>query len=609
MVIGRGPLVSGDSVRVLDRLAREPELGIFVGAGVSIEAGLPSWSTLIRRLLRSVSTETAAFRRAGEAEARSLEGLSLQFASRALSALGPLGAGAIIKAHLGAAYLPAVKEALYRGVDVPSPGPTALSIARLVLSGEAQERQPILTTNFDELLELALIAELRARGEDPGLVCSALPGTDLDRAKINVVHLHGALAHPASAHQDSDAIVFSEDEFLAPGDSGKRARALVEGALRRSPYLFLGASLTDTNVLGYLYRHQLEGDGEGSRHATVSVSQQAAGDLDPDAAEVVVEALEQTAAARLRTARVEVAFVETYSQASQFVTELSLHRAAITAGEKSAYAESPWCWHQRAHRHEQRALATGILPAADKRKRFGRLQKPLRQLLSDSSGSISAGFDQLPAFKNDEEQLALHLWVNAPLAELLSMVGQSDRRLYNPAILQAANTALPTDYLVVEALCNGTVVEARDQGLASSRWGSMIAVPFAVSDAGQSRGRAPASIVAGVIVLASTSFAAAGLGRLHSRPHERAQLIAALRELGSETTRRLVDGAPAPDGSVPDLALLEPRGFGRGRSGRKESGAGRLGAGTIIGGAPGENVELGMWKALVPADLDTRLRV
>jgi hypothetical protein len=608
MGIGRGPLVSGDAVRLLDRLARETRLGIFVGAGVSIEAGLPSWSTLLRRLLESISVETGAFRRAGDRREACLDELSAQFANRTFAALGPLGAGAIIKSHLGAAYLPEIKEALYRRVDVPSPGPTALAIARLVLSGEEGRRQPILTTNFDELLELALISELRARGEDPGLVSSVLPGTELDPAKINVVHLHGILAHPASAHHDSDAIVFSEDEFLAPGESSERARSLAEAALRRSPYLFLGASLTDTNVLGYLYRHQLDGDGEGSRHATVSVSQQAAGDLDPGAAEVVVEALEQTAAARLRAARVEVAFVETYSQASQFVAELSLHRAAIAAGEKSAYAESPWCWHQRAHRHEQRALAAGILPAADRQKCFGRLQKPLRRLLADSAGSITFGFEQLPAFKNDEEQLALHLWVNAPLAELLSMVGQSDRRLYNPAILQAAHAALPTDYLVVEALCNGTVVEARDQGLASSRWGSMIAVPFAVTDAGHSRGRVPASIAAGVIVLASTSFAAAGLGRLHSRPHERAQLIAALRELGSETARHLIDGAPAPDGSVPDLALLEPRGFGRGRSGRKESGAGRLGAETMIGGAPGEDVELGMWKALIPTDLGPRLQ-
>lgn len=608
MVIGRGPLVGGNAVGVLDRLAREESLGIFVGAGVSIEAGLPSWNTLIKRLLESISIETNAFRKATDELGGSIDSLPSQFANRTIAALGPLGAGAIIKAHLGAAYQSKVKAALYLDVDVPAPGPTALSIARLVLSDEAEKRRPILTTNFDELLELALERELQAAGEDPNLVCSALPDASLDDGKINVVHLHGILAHPFSASKDSDAIVFSEDEFLAPEEAGERSRQLAESALRESPYLFLGASLTDTNVLGYLYRHQREGAEDGPRHVTVSVSQQAAGDLNPAAAQVVVEALQQTSAARLRNAQVEVAFVETYSEASQFVAELNLQRAALKAGESTVYAEAPWCWHQRAHRFEQRALATGLLPASSTRSQFGRLQKRLRKLLDESVTAIGACFTQVPAFRNDDEQLAVHLWVNAPLAGLLSMVGQSDGRLYNPVTMQAARATLPTHYLVVEALCNGTVVEARDQGLASSRWGSMIAVPFAVTDAAESRGPVPASIAAGVVVLASTSFAHSGLGRLHSRPHDRAQLLAALRALGSESCRTLIDHAPALDSSRPDLEHLEPRGFGRGRAGRSESDARRIGADTIIGGAPSEDVDLGAWAAVVPVDLESRLR-
>jgi len=604
---GAGALAGGDVTALIDRLARTSDLGIFVGAGLSVEAGLPSWSALLRRLLNEISIETAPFRKAKAGGLDTLSSLQAEFATRSLSALGPLGAGGVIKVHFGEAYRTKLTQALYQGVELLSPGPTAISIARFVVGYKVEDLPPILTTNFDPLLEMALREELSQRGGDPDRVRTHLPGEILDQSKINVVHLHGVVNHPSLDYTDSQEIVFSEDEFLNPGPMGNSALELAQKSLASSPYLFLGAGLTDTNILGDLYKHHP--DGRSSRHAAVAVSQQAAMDLDPDAAEAVVEALQETAAGRLRNADVDVVFVDTYSEASQFMRELNLQRGAVISSNAATYATSAHSWSQRAHRFEQHALATGLLPCQERSREFRKLQKPLRHILDGTATQLKDLFSSLPSFRNDDEHLALHLWVHAPIEQVLSMVGQSDRRLYNPATPQAARATLPTDYLVVEALCNGTVVEAKGEGLRSSRWGSMVAVPFTVAEDKEAIGDLLAPLPAGVLVLASTNLAEDGLARLHSRPDERTQLIAALAELGSRVIQTIVEGAPERDPRAPDFHHLEPRGIPLGRAGRHEFGSRRIGEATEVGGAPGELVDLGRWKALLPTDLDQRLRL
>ncbi len=616
MTAGDGSLARDDATKLIERLASTTELGIFVGAGVSIEAGLPSWNALIKRLLKKIAPETESFRVAAAAGSDKLDQLAAEFAERTLASLGPLAAAAVIKAHFEASYVSKVKEALYEGIDVPAPGPTALAIARFVLGTDASNRPPILTTNFDPLLEMALRRALEREERDPDRVRTVLPdeiGSEpLDPDRFNVVHLHGLVVHPEGqvAHaglldRDSQEIVFAEDEFLVPGAKGHAVRDLAEKALDKGPFLFLGAGLTDMNVLGYLYR--AESRDRSARHATVAVSQQVATDVDPDAGEAVVEALQQTAAARLRKAQVDVAFVDTYSEASQFMRELSLHRAAKGTGEDGGYDESRHAWRMRSHRFEQRALTVGLLPAKNRDKEFAKLQKRLRPVLDRAVRKLKQRFEEIPAFQTEDEQLALHLWVHAPQDRLLSLVAQSDRRLYKPATLQVAHTVLPTEYLVVESLCNGTVVEARDQGLNSSRWGSMLAIPFLVAEEAESVDGVEASIPAGVMVLASTSCAEEGLSRLRDRPQERSPMIAALSRLGSEIVRHPVEAASDRDLHRPALEHLEEATAVPRHTGKPKSGAQRIGSATQIEGAPPESLGLGHWEKLIPKDIAERL--
>ncbi len=605
MARGGSALAKDRVAQLIDRVAGSSEVGIFVGAGISIEAGLPSWNGLIKRLLREVATETQPFRRAG-ANGDLAPELADEFASRTITGLGPLGAAAVVKAHFGSSYGSRVKAALYEGAHDLKPGPTAVSIARLAVRTDALDGLPILTTNFDPLLELALKKELGLAGRDPSLVKSVLPGRELEPKALNVVHLHGLISHPdLDGFSDSREIVLAEDEFLTPTVEREQARRVAEDSLSKAPYLFLGASLTDVNVLSHLY--SVTSGTAGRRHAAVAISQQAAVDIDPEAAQVVVEALESTAARRLRAAGVEVAFVDTYSEASQFVCEVDLRRTAEAEGKTDGYSASSYRWAERARRFEQRALSVGLLPARGREREFKRLQKRLRKVLSVGVDAIDERFKEVPAFQSEEEQLALHLWMHAPVERLLTMVAQSDRKLYNPATLQVARSVLPSSYLVVEALCNGTVVEARGQGLRSARWGSMIAVPFIVTDSSESVGSARASMPAGVMVLASTSIEDAGLKRLRARPEARVRMIAAINRLGTTMGEHLIAIAPELNAAASTLDHIEPEGFLRGRTGKTESGPQRIGPETHIEGSPPVGVEPEEWETLIPSDRIARL--
>lgn len=600
----RSALANGAIADLIDRLAGLERLGLFVGAGVSVEAGLPSWNTLLHRLLHRIAGTTESFRRArADGSVETGEGLDPSiddFASITLRTLGPLGAAAVVKQHLAGNYLAEVRAALYREAKALGPGPTAIACARLILDTDPTERVPVLTTNFDLLLELALIAELERRGEDPTTIMTLLPGQDLPAGRIGVVHLHGVVPHPGHSQTSSPEIVFAEDEFLGESATTREARRQGEELLAGTPYLFLGTSLTDPNILSYLYRCA-----RGNvRHTAIAVSQQAANELDPDARRVVIDSLQETGAARLRKARMDLGFVDTYAEASQVMLELNLQRAAL-GEDMGCYRSSTRCWERRAHRFEQRALRAGLLPSDRGPEAFISLQPRLRPALEEIRRRLQDLFGEIPALEDRDEHLGLHLWVHAPETGLLAMVAKSDQEIFSPATLQVARSSLPSRYLVVEALCNGTVVEAASPGLASSRWGSMLAVPFAIAEEREQIGGAIASINAGVIVLASTNSGDAGLSRLRALPEERSPLIAALSEAGAQLTRHPVEAVEELDEQAVPLAYIDiPTRIAE----AAESDYGRrLGSESRAGSAPSATAALGRWAGLVPQDLRERV--
>jgi hypothetical protein len=133
-----------DPIRQLIVSASEPpKVSLLVGAGASMEAGLPSWNALIDRLLIRGAEKEALLPSDDEKAQR----LWLNDASRD----GPFGAAAMVDALAGDERDGWVVEALYGDGGAASffPGPIARQVAELQLA--FGERSRLMTLNYDDL--------------------------------------------------------------------------------------------------------------------------------------------------------------------------------------------------------------------------------------------------------------------------------------------------------------------------------------------------------------------------------------------------------------------------------------------------------------------------
>lgn len=186
----------------LGRLAREGDLALFLGAGVSIPAGLPAWAEMLRLL----GSRTG---RLGEDEAVRLTPLDqAQLLERRVPDLGRY-----VAEIAGEATRPSLAHALLAGLSC----------------------REAVTTNYDRLYEEALVASGR---ED----VRVLPHDPAVGARAWVLKLHGDVADPGS-------IVLTRRDFVRFDARTRPAGALLQTLLMTRHLLFVGASMTDDNVV------------------------------------------------------------------------------------------------------------------------------------------------------------------------------------------------------------------------------------------------------------------------------------------------------------------------------------------------------------------------
>jgi hypothetical protein len=213
-----------DPQPIIDRVASAPQLTFVVGAGVSMEAGLPSWPVLVRALLESAApTILNKNDRAAWLDAAAESGL--------------LGMAATARALAGSdqEFVSRVERHLYRGKrpNQFDPGPLAREIA--AWKGVYPDVQ-LATFNYDQLLERALT--------DLGVACEAREDNTAEPVGTAFVrHLHGLLT---GAPVD-DAVVLTEGDY-ARWPSGTWQDVFMRDALK-GVCVFLGLSFSDQNLL------------------------------------------------------------------------------------------------------------------------------------------------------------------------------------------------------------------------------------------------------------------------------------------------------------------------------------------------------------------------
>jgi hypothetical protein len=436
-----------DPQPIIERLASAERLTFLVGAGASMEAGLPSWGRLVRAVLESLAPASLGENdRAAWLDAAGEPGL--------------LGMAATARALAGSdeEFVRRVEHHLYdgRGPEHFDPGPLAREIA--AWKRDYPEIQ-IATFNYDQLLERAL--------HDAGMSAEAREDSDPERESIAAVrHLHGRLTgNPAS-----DAVILTERDY-ATWPEGSWQDAFMRDALE-DVCVFLGLSFTDQNLLRWIY------GAPSSGHVAVLARQST-----PRLAGAVRRELEAATRARLADAHVTAYWADFYAETAQL-----MHEARRRRGPGRPPRAYPQRAQQRATRGRRRCIPTTGLEAR---------QRKVRAILSASLSGVHAALVFVGANPVDEA-VGLGLWGIDYEQRTVTLWGSSDRIHVDASTITGIPLAWGSEWVAVEATTQGSVVEWDPQTYAS-RWRSVRGIPLVWTGPGQRE-----RILVGAVTLTST---------------------------------------------------------------------------------------------------------
>lgn len=430
---------------------------MFVGAGVSMEAELPSWNVLIRKLL-------LAARDSGDQEA-------VAAWADAVLQEGPLAAAAVAEALHDdpSRFRRALREALYeRDSRTYFPGALAGQIASL--KAQLDGRVAILTVNYDGLLELALderglesVSYVRARREQAG--------------KAAVWHLHGRLVQqPSGRWRKEGNLVLSEGSYVS-STARDFPQKFVAERLRTSLCVFVGLSMTDPNFIRWLYS---SADVDAGPRFVIFVRQAA-----PVSDAKVRDLMEASAAARWAQCGVTPVWANYYGEVAQIVHEIGLKLGGNTPVDFAERART--------------RLAYGAvrLNPPDPAK-FVDAQAEGSEWLRERLEAISAiCLSAEPPVDVSTHHLGLGLWaIDHESGEIMNWVS-SDRTYQDPSAIMRNPLHVNSRWVAAAAIANGVSVE-QDPDVYASRWRFIRGIPITVDD------QAGRSIV-GALTLTSTT--------------------------------------------------------------------------------------------------------
>lgn len=231
-------------------LIRNGEVAPLVGAGLSVQSGLPTWPRLVQRLLElwqhhDPSPAAAALK------PRDYTNLIHEVFNKNSMTVTSYVRRMISKYQPPHGEVPSfdklVQQALYSSEAAPSgfvPFPKQTHKHLIALVDPHPQR--IWTTNYDDLLEHAALAA--------GKTVRVLhPGARSERAGLSVAHLHGFLPPPARdldypTNKPSPLILAEDDFHLVSWDSSGWVTQEFLNLLDRYRVLILGMSLDDPNL-------------------------------------------------------------------------------------------------------------------------------------------------------------------------------------------------------------------------------------------------------------------------------------------------------------------------------------------------------------------------
>ncbi|MBS5645100.1 MAG: SIR2 family protein [Clostridiales bacterium] len=219
---------------------KEEGIVLFLGAGVSMDAGIPLWDNMVQQLLLGLMSEKTREMNLTSADMEYLNSLASEYKEKTNITLMRYIRGAFDDE----AYYKSKHSALYsRRENINT---TLLNaIARLSMpSRKNRGVQGIVTYNFDNLVE----SKLMSREIDYNLVFRETDRSE--KNELNIYHVHGYLPRQIEEVRREDInLVFSEEDYHQVYQDIYCWSNLVQlNFFRDNTCLFIGCSLEDPNV-------------------------------------------------------------------------------------------------------------------------------------------------------------------------------------------------------------------------------------------------------------------------------------------------------------------------------------------------------------------------
>lgn len=215
---------------------KNEKLVFVLGAGVSMNYGLPSWNILLQKLM--VTTI--------EKEQSASNALSKLFTE--LFSPSPLIAGRFLQKYYETknnSFEEAVRKVLYSGINLSKKSPVMEEIVKFcVAAGKSPNLDSIISYNFDDLVEQHL---LKTNVEIPFRPIHGI-GMNPEPGELPIYHVHGYLPEKGKLNNDNQ-ITFGENVYHKQYTDIYSWNNIVQiNKFRDFTCLFIGSSLTDPNI-------------------------------------------------------------------------------------------------------------------------------------------------------------------------------------------------------------------------------------------------------------------------------------------------------------------------------------------------------------------------
>lgn len=425
------------------------KVSLLVGAGASMEAGLPSWDALLNRLLlrggeSNGLIDTVAPGAEPTDEQRKQRERWLADAARD----GPLGKAALAEALAGPDLDDWINEALFEPAAGPQdyfPGPISREIP--VLRAALGDDLRVMTLNYDDLIEQAF----RQHPGAPEPYAISDQNHRVPAGKVGVIHLHGYLGRDGRPRGE---IILSEADYMQMQRGTSWQESTVHAALMESTLVFVGTSLLDPNVIRYLHGVTPPKGGEPSRFA-IFVRQ---GSYAEEVPRTFRAAREEALAKRWEALGVRAVFVDHYTDVAQVLAEIARLREL-----EGGYVPLP----ERA-REWIGTVQTQIL-GWDDDTRFAESQRQVNGLLASALARGVSEAEKLMGAGSWDETLQLALWLVDETGTKMTNWVMTDRLHLQRQTIEPVAVDEYARWVAVRSYCLGTPL-AESREIYASRW-------------------------------------------------------------------------------------------------------------------------------------------